>query len=144
MDISNFYYTYSTISQTLATTYGLLLAAYTFRVVSADADLNRRLERYKMAVSQEPMAFDALENIAHEGQKDLRDVQRLAMDMRAVTWWTIGTIAACLILMPVTVDGLLVSFRAISWLSLIATVALALTCLVLYCRIIMRVIPKPN
>ena len=144
MDISNFYYTYSTISQTLATMYGLLLAAYTFRMQSADADQNSRRERYTEAARPETQDLEALARAAHEGQRDVRDVQRLALDMRAATRWTIGTIAACLILMPVTVNGLLFSFRAISWLSLIATVALALTCLVLYSRIIMRVIPKPN
>ncbi|MGA9924639.1 MAG: hypothetical protein WBQ29_14655, partial [Isosphaeraceae bacterium] len=65
-------------------------------------------------------------------------------NMRVATRWTIGTIAACLILMPVTVKGLLFSFCAASWISLIGTVGLALWCLVLYYRIIMRVIPKPN
>jgi hypothetical protein len=144
VDASSFYYTYSTISQTLATMYGLLLAAYVFGMQSADADQKSRSERYDEARSPEGWDLATMAKEALRGQRDVCGVQGLANNMRVATRWTIGTIAACLILMPVTVKGLLFSFCAASWISLIGTVGLALWCLVLYYRIIMRVIPKPN
>ncbi len=54
IDLSNWYYTHSTISQTLAALYGFLLAAYTFRVTSSDAAQTARLAAYEEAARQNP------------------------------------------------------------------------------------------
>ena len=94
--------------------YGLLLAAYVFGMQSADADQKSRSERYDEARSPEGWDLATTAKEALRGQRDVCGVQGLANNMRVATRRTIGTIAACLILMPVTVKGLLFSFCAAS------------------------------
>ena len=144
MDLSNWYYTYSTISQTLAALYGFLLAAYTFRVTSSDAAQTARLAAYEEAARQNPPDYTTLARTAFRQGVDVDQIQGLARSMRISFKWTIGTIAACLVLMPLTVQGLIFGKPIIAWPCLVLVVASALKCLATYYPVMMVVISRPE
>ena len=97
MDASSFYYTYSTISQTLATMYGLLLAAYVFGMQSADADQKSRSERYDEARSPEGWDLATMAKEALRGQRDVCGVQGLARLCFTLVTRTLPGLCVCLL-----------------------------------------------
>lgn len=82
MDLSNWYYTYSTISQTLAALYRFLLAAYTFRVTSSDAAQTARLAAYEETARQNPPDYTTLARTAFRQGVDVDQIQGLARPTR--------------------------------------------------------------
>jgi hypothetical protein len=68
----------------------------------------------------------------------MKDMHAVMKSMRFAMFLTAGTIAACLVLMPMT-TVIANSFGPIVvWSFLILPVASALTCLLLYCRLLVR------
>jgi len=140
MDYAPIYYTYSTISQTLATAFGLLLAAYVFRMQSYEADQAKVVEEYERAARQDPPDLDTLARQSLRGNRQFSEVEDLARSMGRSLRWTGVTIGLCLFLMPLTNPRTFAGAPWVAWTFLVGTVALAFYCLWLYYPLVKNVV----
>ena len=130
MDFTPFYYTYSTIVQTLATTFAFMTAVFLLRWPDLLANIEE-LTHKSDAVEKDPITIPNHEMIhTHEGFHASMVVTSLSLML------TSGTIALCFVFLPLTAViantfGLVVAHGF-----LVFTIVLALFCLLLHWSIV--------
>jgi hypothetical protein len=121
MDYSPFYYTYSTISQTLASAFGFLGAVMLYQLQQLNNESERLYEQgiRLVRVEEKETCFGARGFILAE-MDDLKAALTKPLN------WTAGSIFASLILMPLTSKSTPLGSPWLAWPSLALTVASAI------------------
>src|SRR4051794_10725549 len=172
MDFTPFYYTYSTIAQTLASAFAFLTAVFLMHLPELMANLQKTTDDFQKATDEinasnkaalaekEETPIDLTDEMGRtidRTKRDLASLRRVTIlreqgaermenfhaigaSMRLATSLTAGTIAACLVLMPMTTVVANSFGPIVAWGFLILPVASALTCLWLYWRLLVRML----
>jgi hypothetical protein len=135
-DFTTFYYTYSTIAQTLASAFAFLTALFILRWPEILTRLEKTASGNGTAAKDQPKDQDAM-SVGEETVDAAHGAHIVMGGMRLALTMTAGTIAVCFVLMPSTslvaeYFGLIVA-RA----CLVLTIASALLCLLLYSNMLL-------
>ncbi|QDV34050.1 hypothetical protein [Tautonia plasticadhaerens] len=147
MDYTVFYYTYSTISQTLAGAFGFLAALVLFQMQYL---LSKRESMFRGFGDARMKANDSSHHDPERAQRLNQQIQEyLETEERKLSSareglprslkWTACTIAACLVFMPMTCEGMPLGHPLVAWVFLLPTVAAAILTLRIYLVLVLTV-----
>jgi hypothetical protein len=123
-DYSVFYYTYSTISQTLSGAFALLTAVAIHQIQAIQAKIDFGRNKVTIGHTTDPQEMARREHATYGIHEDrLKAMQEVFY--RALKW-TGGVVIACFVLMPLTVKGGPLGNVYVAWIFLTITVVAAI------------------
>jgi hypothetical protein len=136
IDFTPYYYTYSTVAQTLASVFAFLTAVFILRWPEILGKLEKTVSENGAPGKDQPEQ-DGATSVAEETDDAANGAHVIMGGMRIALTWTAVTIGACFVLMPSTSIVAEYLGLVVARACLVLTVASALLCLVLYSNMLL-------